>query len=157
MRSDEALLPTVMNFFEGLAEEEEPFTQDDQQGGAPTDVDTHVIARIEEATLRLVVDLCAGKAPSLSLTSRAASNVSLQPANQASRQPQAASMRCSGRSSQQRATQDDDTQMDSQLDADREQQPGQVVIAVGQRTQTRTMLQNQGAGAVSIARSGYSL
>lgn len=143
----------AMSFFEAMVDNEEYLKQDDHPDGAPTDVDTNVIARIEAVTLRLVTDLCAGKAPSLTMTSRAASNVSLQLASQTSQQQQAG---IRGPSSQRRATQQDGTQTESQADTDLDQQPDQVIVAVGQRTQTRTMLQNQGAGAISIARSGYA-
>lgn len=84
------------------------------------------------------------------MTSRASSNISLQ-SIAATRQLPA------GASSQHGASQqalNDETQLDSQ---DVVQQPELMIVSVGQRMQTRTMLQNQGAGAISIARSEWDV
>lgn len=133
-----------MNYLEELLDEESP-TQEDECFER-SDADADVIERIETATLRLVTHICSGRAPTLSMTSRAASNISLQSVA-AQRQPSAgaSSQHCTSQHSLK-----DETQVDSQ---DLAQQPEQMVVSVGQRMQTRTMLQNQGAGAISIARS----
>ncbi|MEW5301028.1 MAG: hypothetical protein WDW38_009401 [Sanguina aurantia] len=137
-----------MNYLEELLGGESP-TQEDECFER-SDVDADVIARIETATLRLVAHICSGRAPTMSMTSRAASNISLQSVA-AHRQPSA------GASSQHCTSQhslNDETQVDSQNPAHEpaDQQPEQMVVSVGQRMQTRTMLKNQGAGAISIAR-----